>query len=45
MNSEAVSSLSEATAEKKANSVSKSNAVSLTKDERNSIKKVSEMLK
>lgn len=45
MNSEAVSSLSEATAEKEANSVSKSNAVSLTKDERNSIKKVSEMLK
>nr|XP_040017419.1 1-phosphatidylinositol 4,5-bisphosphate phosphodiesterase beta-4-like isoform X1 [Gasterosteus aculeatus aculeatus]XP_040017420.1 1-phosphatidylinositol 4,5-bisphosphate phosphodiesterase beta-4-like isoform X1 [Gasterosteus aculeatus aculeatus] len=40
LNSEAVSSLSEATAEKEANSVSKSNAVSLTKDERNSIKKV-----
>ncbi|KAM8831979.1 1-phosphatidylinositol 4,5-bisphosphate phosphodiesterase beta-4 isoform 1-T1 [Spinachia spinachia] len=40
LNSEAVSSLSEATAEKEANSVSKSNAVSTTKDERNSIKKV-----
>ncbi|KAL6095582.1 plcb4 [Pungitius sinensis] len=40
LNSEAVSSLSEATTEKEANSVSKSNTVSTTKDERNSIKKV-----
>ncbi|XP_037304516.2 1-phosphatidylinositol 4,5-bisphosphate phosphodiesterase beta-4-like isoform X1 [Pungitius pungitius] len=40
LNSEAISSLSEATTEKEANSVSKSNDVSTTKDERNSIKKV-----
>ena len=42
LNSEAPSSLSEATSEKEANSVSQSNAVSSTKEEErsNSIKKV-----